>query len=136
MQPEYLSDTSTIEEQSAAGSSLKASGKARLLSLDELDGRTLVARYVRQTRAEVLADLGGEENLSTLERVLVDSVVMAAAMLRDKGARWMTGEEVDATELCTLQNAFNRSAASLGWRRRSKDITPDLRRYLQKGEAA
>jgi hypothetical protein len=105
-------------------------GKVRLLSLDDLDGRTRAGQHVKEMCREVLADLGGEERLSTLERTAVDHVALFDAMAKDVGTRWLQGEAVDPTAVSTLVNALNRSAAILGWRRRSKDVTPDLGTYL------
>ena len=81
-------------------------------------------------RDEVIGDLGGEDHLSTLERIAVDNVVLTAAMLRDAGVRWLIGQPVDPNVVATLQNTFNRSAMALGWQRRAKDVTPSLKDYL------
>ncbi|MCA6112484.1 hypothetical protein [Bradyrhizobium cenepequi] len=40
-------------------------------------------------------DLGGEHQLSTLERIAVDNVAMLDAMTKDAAARWLNGEQVD-----------------------------------------
>lgn len=101
-------------------------GKMRLLTLDDMDGRTRAAQHVRDTRAEVVADLGGEDQLSTLERATVDHVSLLDAMVKDIGVRWLRGDSVDASAVPTLINAFNRSAAALGWQRRTKDASPDI----------
>jgi hypothetical protein len=99
-------------------------GKVRLLSVADLDGRTKAAQRARATNDEVLADLGGAENLSTLERLAASHVSIADAMITDFGVRWLRGDPVDSTIFATLVNTFNRSAAALGWTRRAKDVTP------------
>ena len=99
-------------------------GKVRLLSVDDLDGRTKAAQRARETQDDVLADLGGVENLSTLERLAASHVSVADAMVTDLGVRWLRGDPVDPTAFATLVNTFNRSAAALGWTRRAKDVTP------------
>lgn len=106
-------------------------GKERLLTLEDLDGRTRAFQHVQSTRKEVVADLGGEDQLSTLERAAVDHVSLLDAMTKDAGARWLKGDPIDVASIATLVNAFNRSAAVLGWHRRSKDITPDLSAYVR-----
>ena len=78
-----------------------------------------------------MADLGGEERLSTLERIMVENAAMSAAVLRDAHVRWMSGEVM--SELATLENTFNRTAQALGLSRRSKDVL-DLNSYLAKGD--
>jgi hypothetical protein len=43
--------------------------KARLLDLRDLDQRTKSAQLAMRIKADIIADLGGEEQLSTLERL-------------------------------------------------------------------
>lgn len=106
-------------------------GKVRLLTLEDLDGRTRAAQRVRETRAAVMDDLGGEDRLSTLERLAADNVALVAAMIADTGARWLQGEQIDPSAIATLQNTFNRTAQILGWQRRARDVTPDLKAYAR-----
>jgi hypothetical protein len=127
-------DSAGIEHGRTADAPAK--GKVRLLSLDELDGRTRAYRDVVSIRDQVLADLGGADRLSTLERLAAENVAMSAAMLRDMGARWLRGEEVDPGALATLQNTFNRTAAALGWQRRARDISPPDPLLYAKARAA
>lgn len=115
----------------SSGSQPKPSGKVRLLTLEDLDGRTRAAQQVRETRAAVMDDLGGEDRLSTLERLAADNVALVAAMIADTGARWLQGEQLDPSAIATLQNTFNRTAQILGWQRRARDITPDLKTYAR-----
>jgi hypothetical protein len=109
-------------------------GKVRLLTLADLDRRTRAFQHINNTRAEVLADLGGEDQLSTLERIAADNAAMLDAMLKDVSARWLQGEAIAVADIATLQNTFNRTAAVLGWQRRSRDITPSLGAYLRAKE--
>lgn len=107
----------------------KDAGKVRLLTLDDLDGRSRAAQFVRDTRQDVVADMGGVEQLSTLERIAVDNAVLTAAILKDAGIRWLKGEPIDPGTISSLENTFNRTAAALGWKRRARDVTPDIRTY-------
>lgn len=124
MQPERPSETG------AKG------GKVRLLTLDDLDGRTRAAQQVRETRQAIMADCGGEDALSTLERIAVDNVALLDALTKDAAARWLSGQEIDVAAIGTLMNSYNRTAAVLGWKRRPRDVTPDLRTYLAAKRAA
>ena len=74
-----------------------AAGRVRLLTLNDLDRRTRAYQRVNETRAEVLADLGGESQLSMLERIATDNVAVLNAMLVDVSARWLNGEAVEVT---------------------------------------
>src|SRR5262245_9318302 len=109
-------------------------GKVRLLTLSDLDRRTRAFQHIKNTRAEVLADLGGEEQLSTLEKIAAENGAMLDAMLKDVSGRWLHGEAIDVADIATLQNTFNRTAAALGWQRRSRDVTPSLDTYLRAKE--
>lgn len=125
-----LDDTADIERESQPEAPKAAGRKVRLLTLDDLDKRTTAARVACQTRDQVCADLGGADRLTTLELIQVDSVSVTAAMLADLRTRWLKGEEVDIGVVATLQNAFNRTAASLGFKRRARDVSPTLSEYL------
>ena len=113
-----------------------AAGRVRLLTLNDLDRRTRAYQRVKETRAEVLADLGGESQLSMLERIATDNVAVLNAMLVDVSARWLNGEAVEVTDVATLQNTFNRTASLLGWQRRTKDVTPTLDSFIDTIPAA
>lgn len=101
-------------------------GKVRLMALDDIDQRTLAARNVKATRTEVIADLGGEAGLSTLEKAAVDHVSVLDALIKDAAARWLQGHDIPLSDINTCVNTFNRSASALGWQRRSRDVTPDI----------
>lgn len=109
--------------------------KVRLLTFDALDGRTAAYQHATETRDAITADLGGADRLSTLERIMIENAAMTAAVLRDAHVRWLKGQPVPATEIATLENTFNRTAAALGTARRSKDITPDPLDYARQIDA-
>ena len=46
--------------------------------------------------------------------------------------RWLQGEEVSVTEMVSVENVFNRTAAALGTTRRPKDVI-NISSYLAKG---
>ncbi len=106
-------------------------GKARLISLDQLDRRTKAAQLALETKESIVADLGGEDGLSTLERLACEQASLAAAVVADSYARWLQGEQIALAELATVQNSFLRVASTLGFQRRAKDVTPDLGAYLK-----
>lgn len=129
-------EAEAIEAERPADTGAKQGGKTRLLTLDDLDGRTRAAQHVKDTRQEVIADLGGENGLSSLERAAVDHVSLLDAMTKDAGARWLMGEPIEVASIATLVNAFNRTATVLGWKRRAKDVTHDLAAYTRQVAAA
>ena len=103
--------------------------KARLLTLDSLDNRTVAAKTVHEMIASVEADLGGE--LTTAKRSIIESGALLTAMLRDMGARWVAGEQVDLGLFATLSNAQRRSFETIGMERNSKDVTPSIDQIAQ-----
>ena len=107
----------------------EARGKTRLLSLADLDRRTRAAQHAREVRNAIVADLGGEDRLSTLELLQAENAAVDAAVLRDMQCRWLKGEPVPVSEMATIENTFNRTAAAVGTKRRTRDITP-LREQL------
>jgi hypothetical protein len=100
--------------------------------MQDLDRRTKAAQVAVETKTNIMADLGGEDRLSTLERIMVENAAMSAAVLRDAHVRWMQGQAVPVSELATLENTFNRTASMLGLSRRAKDVTISIDDYLNK----
>lgn len=109
--------------------------KARLLTLDDLDGRTSAAQMAYALRDAIAADLGGMDSLSALKRELVNSVAIMSAIVTDANARWLRGEPVSLAEIATLSNARRRDAQLLGLERVARDIT-DLDSYIASRGAA
>lgn len=119
-------DSADTEVGHRADTTSKRGERVRLLTLDDLDGRTLAARHVKDTRAEVIVDLGGEAGLSTLERAAVDHVSIMDALVKDAAARWLQGQDIELSAITSVVNTFNRTAAALGWQRRTRDVTPSI----------
>jgi hypothetical protein len=110
-------------------------GKVRLITLDALDARTAAAHSVRELIATLSKDLGGD--LSAGEQQLVQRAAMIGAIVADCEARWATGQQVELAEYFMAVNTQRRVLATLGLRRRPRDVTPDPLDYArQRGEAA
>ena len=107
----------------------KGSSKTRLLSLDDLDRRTRAFQTAHEMKHAIISDLGGLDQLSTLELIQAENAAVDAAVLRDLQVRWLRGEEVEAATLATVENVFNRTAAALGTKRRTRDVMPSLDQY-------
>ena len=99
--------------------------------MDDLDRRTNAARLALETQDAIISDLGGEGQLSTLERLAAQHAALAAAVVNDAYTRWLKGEEVSLPELATVQNCYLRIADTLGFARRAKDVTKSIETYLQ-----
>jgi hypothetical protein len=106
-------------------------GKTHLISMEDLDRRTKAAQMPLETKDAIMADLGGVDRLSTIERLMAEHAALAAAVTQDAYARWLKGQEVPLAELAVVQNRFMRVASALGINRRQRDVTPDLNSYLE-----
>lgn len=116
--------------------------KARLRSaisngryrLAKVDHRGPEMRRLKDLVTDHLSDLGGIDNASHAERLLVSRASMLAllAEMQEKGfilSRLMVKPE--EVELYTRTvNTLRRTCQALGLQRRQKDITPDLKTYL------
>ena len=107
-------------------------GRARLLTLDCLDQRTAAARAARNLIDHLTSDLGGDDRLSAGERELVKRAALCGAVVADFEARWVAGQPVELNEYLAAVNVQRRVLATLGLRRRSRDVTLSLREYLTK----
>ena len=119
------SDTAQVDVRSEPDAP-RHGPKFRLLTLAELDKRTSAARRAHDLIDSVTADLGGPDRLATGERQIVQRAAMIGTMAEDIEARWLLGEPVDATVLCTLANAQRRLFESVGLSRRPREVTPSV----------
>lgn len=113
-------------------------GKIRLRSLDELDGRTAAAQRAFELRRDIVSDISGgagEDTLPSTLRIAAVNAALLAAMAEDAGTRWIQGEEVSPNDLATIVNALNRTCSILGYKRLAKDAVPSLSEYSQRRAA-
>ncbi len=109
-------DTAALDASSQPDSPTKGkgAGKARLKSLDDLDRRTSSARHALSMRNSLVAERGGEENMSVLRLAAADQVAVLGAVVSDLSVRWLQGEDVDLSALVSTTNAWRRAAETLG----------------------
>lgn len=111
------------------------SRKVKVRSLGDLDGRTAPAKRARALAADIISDLGGDDNISAGERELVTRVSVLATVCQDAEVALLTGEEVDLQLHLAAVNALRRVLSTLGLERRAKDVTPTLDVYLKQKRA-
>jgi hypothetical protein len=99
-----------------------------------LDGRSHASRQFTGIIQRVMADLGGADNLSEIERHLITSFAGAAILQGHQLAKMLNGQPIDIHEYSSLTTAMIRSATRLGTERRAKEV-PDLQTYLHMKEA-
>jgi hypothetical protein len=100
--------------------------KIQMLALEDLDGRCRGAKAANQLRAELFADLGGEQNLSAAQREIVKHASIVGAILSDVEAKWLVGKGADLATMGMLIDRQRRLFECLGLHngRRPKDVTP------------
>jgi hypothetical protein len=138
---EMAVDTTPIEARSATDQAPRpskgGSNKLRLLTLEHLDGRTRAAHRARELIAAMEQDLGGPTNLSTGERQLIQRAACLGAFVESCETRWLGGAVVELAEYLAAINVQRRILATLGLRRRPKELDAlSLSEYLATKAAA
>ena len=95
-------------------------GKVRLLSFDQLDGRTRAVTRVRNAEKQLEADLGG--NLTSAQHSLARRASVLSAILEDAETKWAGGDEFPFDEYLAATNVLRRLLSTLGVERRAKPI--------------
>ncbi|WP_245524474.1 hypothetical protein [Methylobacterium nonmethylotrophicum] len=106
--------------------------------LPDVDGRSLWARRMRDLIALHIADLGGEGAVSEAEKSIVRRVATLTVELERMEVAFATAGEASADALDLYQRTagnLRRLLEAIGLRRRPRDVTPDLARYIE-GTAA
>jgi hypothetical protein len=106
--------------------------------LHDLDHRGAWARRLKDLIAGHLTDLGGIDNVSEAEKLLVRRCAMLALQLELQEQRFALNEGGEATSgqievYQRVVNTLRRTLETLGLQRRPKDITPTptLDQYLR-----
>jgi hypothetical protein len=100
--------------------------RPQLLTRDQLDGRTNAAKVFDRLVVDIEGDLGGRDQLSTIERALVEAFAGACVTLHHLNAKLALGEEIDLSQHAQAVSAMVRVASRLGLQRRAKDVGPTL----------
>jgi hypothetical protein len=140
----------TSTETTAQQISRKSHGRSRVGNgaklLPATDGRSMTARRFKDLVLDISADLGGKDILSEGERQLIRRAALLSAecerqeALAVRDERRPDGEIVwkpdapfrfDIDRYLAITNALRRVLETVGLKRVSRDVTPDLRSYLQ-----
>ena len=100
-------------------------GKGRLISREALDGRTAVARGYDDLVAAIHADLGGRDQMTSIEASLVEAFVGAAVVVDHLNAQIMSGAEINSALVAMYAAATSaqvRCGTKLGTARRAKQV--------------
>lgn len=102
--------------------------------MERIDRRTVLGKSVLQKFTAVVADLGGEESLSTVKRSLVRRFTWFEVMLEGIECRMASGEEIDIGAWTALTNTWLGIARMLGLERRARAVK--TLRDVMRGDAA
>ena len=108
-------------------------GKVRLLTRQNLDGRTKARKQFDAVVEGIASDLGGEAHLTTVQRHLVEAFAGCAVVVHVINARLLLGQPIDVSEAAQAVSSLVRLAQRIGVGRRMLDVT-DLTDHITKVE--
>jgi hypothetical protein len=88
--------------------------KPRPLTRDQLDSRTSAAKMWDNLATSIAADCGGETEISTVKRTLIDAFCAVAIRLNDLNTKGLLGQPVDLSELSLVASTLTRLAVRIG----------------------
>jgi hypothetical protein len=107
----------------------RASRKLHFLTKESLDGRTRARKIFDAIARGVASDLQTDQ-LSTIQKHLIEAFAGAAVRVHDINARLLKGEEPDILAHSQAISSLVRVASRLPVGRTPRDVTPDLKDYL------
>ena len=112
-------------------------GKGRLISREALDGRTAVAHTYDALVAAIHSDLGGRDQISSIEASLVESFVGAKVVVDHLNAQIMAGAEINSALVAMYAAATSaqvRCGTKLGTARRAKPVQTTLGQLIRQDQ--
>jgi hypothetical protein len=110
----------------------KRTTRPQLLTRSQLDGRTNAAKVFDKLVADIESDLAGRDQLTAIERALVEAFAGAYVSLCHLNALLALGKPIDISQHSQCCGALVRIASRLGLQRRAKDVGPTtLAEYLE-----
>ena len=112
----------------------KSRGRSRLTNKKDLlpgvDGRTVIYRRFRDIALQVALDQGGLDQLSEARLQLVRRFAAVAVLAEQLEAALANGQEINVERHALLCSTLTRLAQRIGIDRRTRNVTPTLRDYL------
>jgi hypothetical protein len=105
--------------------------KPTLLTREALDGRTRARKIFDRIATGIATDLGGEDQLSTVQRHLVEAFAGAAVHVEFLNTRLLLGEKVEILEHSQAISSMVRIASRIGVNRIPRNVTPTVAEYLE-----
>jgi len=98
----------------------KEGEKLSLLTMGNLDGRTLAVRRIKEWESQIEADLGGD--LTEAQKSIMRRAAVLSAFLEDKEAHWVTGTPLTLNDYLSATNVLRRLLTTLGIERKQKTL--------------
>jgi hypothetical protein len=118
-------------------SDASATAKRRPRAISELDRRTcdldrrsLEFKRYEEVRCAVIADLGGEDAVSTAEAQITDKAAFIAMTLETMQITALSGEQIDLQRYGELTDRLRRLFEAVGFSRRQRNVTPTLSKFV------
>ena len=105
-------------------------GKVRLLTRQNLDGRTKARKQFDAIADGVADDLKGSGKLSTIQLHLIEAFAGCAIIINAINAQLLSGEDIDIADHSQAASTLVRLASRLGLRCVPRDVTSSLDQYL------
>jgi hypothetical protein len=102
-----------------------------LLTAKALDGITRARKAYDGIVANITSDLGGHDQLSTIENTLVAAFAGVAVHVGDLNAKLLRGDHIDLGEHAVVVSSLVRIASRPGVHRRPREVAPSLDHYLR-----
>jgi hypothetical protein len=95
-----------------------------------LDRRSLEFKRYEEVRCAVIADLGGEDAVSTAEAQITDKAAFIAMTLETMQITALSGEQIDLQRYGELTDRLRRLFEAVGFSRRQRNVTPTLSKFV------
>src|SRR5262249_39329687 len=105
--------------------------RPQLLTRDQLDGRTNASKVFDGLVLALGGALGAREQLSTIQRALVEAFAGTCLALYQLNTKRVLGEQIDLAQHAQAVSAMVRVASRLGLQRRAREVTPDPLDYAR-----
>jgi hypothetical protein len=102
--------------------------------IEKLDGRTQIARIIRDRLEELQTDLGGPAQLSYQEKSLTKRAIWLEAVIEQQEIALSKGEEIDQGKLTQAVNSLIGLLKALGLERRAAEV-PTIAEYCREFDA-
>ena len=121
-----MSDDGDLSQQLITSGRPHRRAKPQLVRRQSLDGRSNAAKFFDRLVREIETDLGGADQLSTIEKSLIEAFVGGRLSIDNFNTRLLSGEQIDIAAFSATASAMVRISSRLGVRRRPRNVNPSL----------